>query len=70
MMAGKAWHASRNRKLAGSISIHTQEAERRSRKQDDPINLQSPSPVTYSHNVYLFQDSTSTIFHSTSFFFF
>lgn len=37
-MAGKAWHASRNRKLAGCISIPTQEAERRSRKQDDPVN--------------------------------
>lgn len=37
-MAGKAWHASRNRKLPGCISIHTQEAERRSRKQDDPVN--------------------------------
>lgn len=37
-MAGQAWHSSRNRKLPGGVSIHTQEAERMHRKQDDLIN--------------------------------
>lgn len=66
VMAGKAWLASRNRKLTGCISIHTQEAEGRSREQDDPINLESPPLVTNFHNVYLFQDSTSTLFHNAT----
>lgn len=33
IIAGKTWHAGRKRRLARYISVHTQEAERGSRKQ-------------------------------------
>lgn len=47
LMVGKAWLATRSRKLADSIFTHTQETEKVNRKWGRAINLQSPPYMTY-----------------------